>query len=89
VSSLFSLQHPSGLVGYLGYNVTLLEIVRHRKVSCATAKALARQDWTSGPAGQSLVWRYVRAWRSNAGSAYVGDFVGSRGGRLVEYCAVH
>jgi hypothetical protein len=89
VSNLFSLQHPSGIVGYEGYNVYLLQIVRHRGVTCPQAKRLAFDDWTHGPSGQPLHWRYVRAWRSTAGSGYVGDFVGNSRRASVEYFALH
>jgi hypothetical protein len=78
------------VVGYLGYNVSLLKIVQHRDVSCASAKRLALQDWMSGSAGESIAWRYTRAWRtSSGGSAYIGEFVGTAGHTRVEYLAVH
>lgn len=89
VADLADASHPSGLVGYIGYNVTLLLIVDRRHVSCRRAKRYARAEWVHGPAGQPLDWRYVKAWRSSAGSAYVGDFKGRRGRKAVEYFAVH
>jgi hypothetical protein len=89
VVELADAENPSGVVGYIGYNVTLLLIVDRRHVSCRRAKRYARSEWVHGPAGQPLGWRYVKAWRSTAGSAYVGDFKGRRGKRAVEYFAVH
>jgi hypothetical protein len=80
---------PSGVVGYIGYNVSVLSIISHRHVICAKAKKLAREEWVDGPLRRPLRWRYVRAWRSTAGSAYIGDFVGTHGARRVEFYAVH
>jgi hypothetical protein len=89
VVDLQDASHPSGVVGYIGYNVSLLLIVDRRHIPCPRAKRYARAEWVHGPAGQPLFWRYVRAWRSTAGSAYVGDFKGRHGKKLVEYLAVH
>jgi hypothetical protein len=41
--------HPSGAVGYIGYNVYGLAIVVHRNVSCPEARRLARAEWVHGP----------------------------------------
>jgi hypothetical protein len=82
-------ENPSGVVGYIGYNVSVLSIVGRRHVSCAAAKKLAREEWVDGPLGRPLRWRYAKAWRSTAGSAYVGDFVGTHGAKRVEFFAVH
>lgn len=41
--------HPSGVVGYIGYNIYGLAIVVHRHVSCPEAKRLARAEWVHGP----------------------------------------
>jgi hypothetical protein len=81
--------HLSGVVGSIGYNVSILTIVRHRHVSCPEAKRLARAEWIHGPLRRPLRWRYRRAWRSTSGSAYVGDFIGTHGARRVEFFAVH
>lgn len=81
--------HPSGVVGYIGYNVSILSIVRHRHASCPEARRLARAEWVHGPLRRPLSWRYRRAWRSTSGSAYVGDFIGTHGARRVEFFAVH
>lgn len=89
IADLANASHPSGVVGYLGYNVTLLAIVDRRHITCRRAKRYAHSEWVHGPADQPLGWRYVRAWRSRTGSAYVGDFKGSRGKKAVEYFAVH
>jgi hypothetical protein len=90
VLDLTSPQDPSGIAGYLGYNVSELRIVTHAGTSCDTAKQLAYSDWLHGPRGQPLRWRYMREWRTTSGgSAYVGDFVGKSGGRQVEYYAIH
>jgi hypothetical protein len=83
-------QHPSGVAGYTGYNVYLLVIKHRRHVSCRHAKRLALAHWKHGPHGRSLTWRFPRAWSTTSGgSAWVGDFVGKRGGTRVEYLAVH
>jgi hypothetical protein len=82
-------ESPSGVVGYIGYNVSILSIVGRRNVTCAEAKELARAEWVNGPLRRPLRWRYVRAWRSTSGSAYVGDFVGTKGAKMVEFLAVH
>jgi hypothetical protein len=79
-------ENPSGVVGY---NVSVLSIVGRRHVSCAAAKKLAREEWVDGPLRRPLRWRYAKAWRSTAGSAYVGDFVGTHGAKRVEFFAVH
>jgi hypothetical protein len=81
--------HPSGVVGYIGHNASLLSIIHRSHVSCVAARRFARAAWTRGPNGQRLHWRYRRAWRSTAGSAYVGDFLGASGSRRVEFLAVH
>jgi hypothetical protein len=82
--------NPSGVVGYIGYNVSVLSIVSRHHVSCAVAKKLAREEWVDGPLTRPLRWRYVKAWRSTAGgSAYIGDFVGTHGTKRVEFHAVH
>jgi len=86
---LLSAQTPSGVVGYIGYNVSELVISAHRGVSCARAKGYARANWKSGTQAGGLSWRYVRAWRSSAGSAYVGEFAGSDGQSRLAYLAVH
>jgi hypothetical protein len=82
-------ENPSGVVGYIGYNVSGLSIVGRGHVSCSDAKGLARQEWVSGPLRRPLRWRYVKAWRSTAGSAYVGDFVGTHGAKRIEFFAIH
>jgi hypothetical protein len=82
-------ENPSGVVGYIGYNVSVLSIVGRRHVSCSAAKRVAREEWVGGPLRRPLRWRYVKAWRSTAGSAYVGDFVGTHGAKRVEFLAVH
>jgi hypothetical protein len=89
VVELTDARHPSGVVGYIGYNASLLTVVRHKRVSCPEAKRLARAEWTRGPLRRPLRWRYARAWRSTSGSAYIGDFVGVHGARRVEFFAVH
>jgi hypothetical protein len=81
--------HPSGVVGYIGYNVYVLAIVARRHASCHEAKRLARAEWEHGPLSRPLRWHYRRAWRSTSGSAYVGDFVGSHGARRIEFFAVY
>jgi hypothetical protein len=86
---LTDVTHPSGVVGYIGYNVYDLAIVEHRHVSCREAKRLARAEWVHGPLRRPLSWHYRRAWRSTSGSAYVGDFVGTHGRRRVEFFAGH
>lgn len=71
-----------------GYNVYLLQVVDKRGMTCSRARQLARRDWLEGHRG-ILSWRQRRAWRSTAGSAYVGDFRGTGKGLVVEYHAVH
>jgi hypothetical protein len=90
VRSLTSPARPSGVVGYIGYNVYTLKIVRRSGETCANAKNLAYSDWLRGSHAHGLRWRYVRAWRSTSGgSAYIGDFVGASAGHMVEYLAIH
>lgn len=89
VVELSDATHPSGVVGYIGYNVYDLSIVVHQNVSCREAKRLARAEWVNGPLRRPLRWRYKRAWRSTSGSAYIGDFVGTHGARRIEFFALH
>jgi hypothetical protein len=60
---LVDAKDPSGVVGYIGYNVSVLSIVRRRHISCRDAKSLARAGWVSGPLRRPLRRRYVKAWR--------------------------
>jgi hypothetical protein len=81
---------PSGIAGYIGYNVYDLEIKHYAGVSCSTAKSLALQDWEHAHSTEGFQWKYVRAWRTNSGgSAYVGDFMGTKGSSRIEYLAIH
>jgi hypothetical protein len=66
-----------------------LMIVGRRHTSCRAAKRLSRAEWVHGPQRRPLRWRYRRAWRSTSGSAYVGDFIGTRGARRIEFFATH
>jgi hypothetical protein len=50
--------------------------------------AAAQASTTYFGQGRPLRWRYVKAWRSTAGSAYVGDFVGTHGAKRVEFFAI-
>lgn len=72
-----------------GYNVYWLVIVRRKGLSCKHARSLARRDWIHGHQ-RPLHWRLRRSWATTSGgSAWVGDYVGRGGGRVVEYLAVH
>lgn len=49
VVDLQDASHPSGVVGYIGYNVSRLLIVARRHVPCPRAKRYAR-----GPSGSTV-----------------------------------
>jgi hypothetical protein len=88
--NLSTAQMPSGVVGYIGYNVYELDIKQYVGVNCATAKELALQDWEHARSAQGFHWKYVKAWRSTSGgSGYIGDFVGTKGHARIEYLAGH
>ena len=89
VLHLVSGAHPTGVRGYFGYSAYVLDVVRHRGLTCARAEQLAYRDWTNGPHREPLRWRYLRAWRSTSGSGYIGDFAGRKKLLRVEYLAVH
>lgn len=82
--------HPSGVVGVPagGYNAYVLSVVAKHGIGCTRARQLAREHWATGSAAP-LNWTERRSWRSTAGSAYFGDFVGQAGATRVEYLAVH
>ena len=83
-------EHPSGIVGVPadGYNAYSLSVIAKHGIGCTRARQLAAEHWTTGAAAP-LVWSERRSWRSTAGSAYVGDFIGREGATRVEYLAFH
>lgn len=91
VIDLVSDASPSGESGEAGggYNAYSLSVVARRGVTCARARRLAHRHWLHARA-KPLRWHTRRTWNTTSGgSAWVGDYVGRRGHRRVEYLAVH
>lgn len=88
---LSSPTNPSGTVGEAGggYNAYWLDVVVAKGVGCTTARKLAKKAWIDGTSG-GLKWRLRNSWKpKGSGSAWVGDFLGTGGGKRIEYHAVH